>query len=90
MKVTIKKTEEMEIKLPYFFKLKNINAHYAIINEGCAISVYPDAVNTFTYPDAIAQHIGSEIEITAGEFTTALDNELEKFQSLKTQFLNSK
>lgn len=83
MKITVKKVteteEEVEINLPYFFKHKN--QLFAILSEINIIQVRIDyGISQYEKIGVIYPEAYDSVEITAGEFITAFDKQMESLQ----------
>lgn len=90
MKIKTKQTTEIEveIELPYFFKLPTGSCH--AIFEDKTVRVWNDTVSYEEIPsDALLNESGI-VQITAKEFTRAFDERIEQLQSLKSHFFTNK
>lgn len=94
MKLQIEKkvSQEVELELPYYFKLTYGNAgdiHYAIITESKSISVTGNEILSLS-TSTVCSNLENDncVESNAGEFITAFDKAVESLQQLvKTNIL---
>jgi hypothetical protein len=75
-KYTIETEHEIEIELPYYFKIENSNiqdSYFAIISENVGISNWRlNDISSITCPQILTRWIKGSKQITAEEFKTAL------------------
>lgn len=87
MKAVVKIQREIELDLPYYFKLTYGEAeasYYAVLTGTEAFSIHVGGIGS-TSANAATQFIGNEnlVKIDAAEFRTALSKKVEEFNQTK-------